>query len=104
MRLIGATRTHRYEDRASRILYVVPEGGVIEAPDAVAELLVSAHPDKVYRADTEEAAANAGRDAAPSGSRMAETRMNRAARRRAERDARLRALPRLEDLALGRAP
>lgn len=101
MRLLGAKWTHRYEDRASRRLYVVPEGGVLEVPDAVAELLVTSHPDKVYYADLPEAE-EAGRAAVSSGNRMAEPRVTRADRRRADRDAKLRSLPRLEDLDLRR--
>ena len=105
MRLIGARWEHTYEDWASRRLYVVPSGGVLEVPDSVAELLVSAHPSKLYYADlpeADEADADPGRGAANSSNRMVEPRLTRSDRRRADRDAKLASLPRLEDLRLRR--
>ena len=51
MRTVGARRDHRYEDRAARQVYVIPAGQARMLPDDVAELLVGAHPEKLYFAD-----------------------------------------------------
>lgn len=54
MRVVGARHTHRYEDRATGRVYVIPAGEARELPDEVASLIVAAHPDKLYFADVAE--------------------------------------------------
>ena len=47
--------THRYEDRGGRVVYVIPPGQVREVPDALAAVLLQAHPDKLFDAGEERA-------------------------------------------------
>ena len=51
MTLVGAWRMHTYEDRATKITYVIDAGEVKDVPDHVAQLLVTAHPTKLYIVD-----------------------------------------------------
>ena len=46
---------HRYEDRLGRVVYVIPPGQVREVPDALANVLLLAHPDKLFDAGDERA-------------------------------------------------
>mgnify|MGYP001595998958 CR=1 FL=1 len=45
--LVYAHLEHRYEERASHTVYVLPAGTWRDMPDGVGQLLVEAHPDKL---------------------------------------------------------
>ena len=45
--IVFAHRGHSYEDRAQRVVYVIPHGTYKEIPEKIGELIVRAHPDKL---------------------------------------------------------
>ena len=51
------TVAHRYEDRATRVVYTILPGETKEVPEHVGDRLLSAHPEKLYDADGERAIA-----------------------------------------------
>ena len=40
-----------YEERATRVVYVIPAAGSREVPASIGRMLIEAHPDKLYDAD-----------------------------------------------------